>query len=153
MRWKLFFKTIISNAFAFFPLCLIQHTGSVYVEVPPAADFSQPAGPNLRCRPRLIQVLASRVLKKNTIHHLQYYTTTHTHTHTNIFITFFFRHLMECCKFLLISVQKFTTSVFSFQLIRLWKKTNTLLARHVFFFFEKKTCLPPHKHKTHTHCH
>lgn len=60
---EVFFKQF-QMRLLFFPLCLIQHTGSVYVEVPPAADFSQPAGPNLRCRPRLIQVLASRVLKK-----------------------------------------------------------------------------------------
>lgn len=127
----------------FFPLCLIQHTGSVYVEVPPAADFSQPAGPNLRCRPRLIQVLASRVLKKNTIHHLQYYTTTHTHTHTStIFITFFFRH------------PKSLPQVFFFvQLIRLWKKTNTL-ARHVFFSLKKKNLsATTQTQNTHTHCH
>lgn len=70
-----------SIAFAF-PLCLIQHTGSVYAEVQRADVFSQPAGPNLRRSPRHSGSLASRVLKKtNTLHILN----THIHilTHLN----------------------------------------------------------------------
>lgn len=71
---NLFFVTTnFSIAFAFSTF-LIQHTGSVYAEGPPANVCSQPAGPNLRKKSASCQVLASRVLKK----------TTHPHLHTTI---------------------------------------------------------------------
>lgn len=66
-----------------FPLCLIQHTGSVYAEVQRADDFSQPAGPNLRGSPRHSGSLASRVLKKKN-KHTSYILYKHTRSHTHI---------------------------------------------------------------------